>query len=106
MDLEVQADEMSSCTTAAAASFGAGFCWGPSSWGSLESLVSAGVGVRCRGIVGCFLFKCLVRFLVAPPVQLITKEQYQHLPFPGSDEEKCYQRSLFFLIMVNKSVQK
>jgi hypothetical protein len=56
--------------------------------GYLESLISAGVGVQCRGIVGCFLFKCLVRFSIDPSVQLITDEQYQHLPFPGSDEEK------------------
>jgi hypothetical protein len=34
------------------------------------------------------LFKCLVRFPADPPVQLSTKEQYRHLPFPGSDEEK------------------
>jgi len=88
MDLEVLANEMSSRTTAAATSFAAGSSWDPSSWGDLESLVSAGVGVRCRGTVGCFLFKCLVKFPVDPPVQLITKEQYQHLPFPGSDEEK------------------
>jgi hypothetical protein len=88
MDLEVQADEMSSCTTAVAASFAAGFCWGLLSWEYLESLVSAGIRVRCRSIVGCFLFKCLVRFPIDPPVQLITKEQYRHLPFPGSYEEK------------------
>jgi hypothetical protein len=88
MDLEVQADEMSLCRTAAATSFAAGSCRGPSSWWYLESLVSAGVGVQWRGIVGCFLFKCLVRFPVDPPVQLTTKEHYWHLPFPGSDEEK------------------
>jgi hypothetical protein len=73
MDLEVQADEMSSCPTAAATSFAAGFCWGPLSWGDLESLVSAHVGGRRRGAVGCFLFECLVRLPVDPPVQLITK---------------------------------
>jgi hypothetical protein len=36
MDLEVQADEMSSCTTAAATAFAAGSCWGPSPWGILN----------------------------------------------------------------------
>jgi hypothetical protein len=88
MDLEVQADEIPSCTTTAANSFAVGSGWGLSSWGDLDSLISAGIGVQCRGIVGRFLFKCLVRFPVDPPVQLITKEQYRHLPFPGSDEEK------------------
>jgi hypothetical protein len=72
----VQADEMSSCTTAAATSFAAGSYWGPSAWGYLESLVSAGVGDQCRGIGGCFRFKCLVRLPVDPSVRLITDEQY------------------------------
>lgn len=45
----------------------------------------------CNDPNGCFLHKNLMKLPTDPPIQFTTKAQYQHLPFAGLDEKKCYQ---------------
>ena len=73
---------------AAATSFTAGFSWGPSIWGYLESFNSDIAGVRCSGTVQCFPLKYIARLSVVHPVQLTMTEEYCHIRFPGLCGEK------------------